>query len=98
MFEIDVNKHVLPLVVGIVLIFVGLTAANIAGGIGQYTISTLNQSVNGAIKINLLSSNVVNILGTVAMFAGITLLVFAVSMIIWALLQSTRASLSTTGT
>jgi len=97
MFELDVNKHILPLVVGIVLVFVGLTAANIAGGIGQYTIQTLNQSVSGAIKINLLSSDTVKILSTVAMFAGITLLVFAVAEIIWALLQSTRSSLTVAG-
>ena len=100
MIELDVNKTIFPLIIGIVLIFVGLVAANIAGGIGEYTISILNESTGGKITINLLNSNIISMMGTVALFAGLTLVVYALALIIWALLKSVRGSMQSgmTGT
>ena len=52
--DIDVKRTILPIVLGAVMIFVGLTAGNVAGGIGQYIIGILNSSLGGAITINLI--------------------------------------------
>ena len=89
-FEVDVRKTLVPIVMGVVLIFVGLTSANIAGGIGQYVVSTLNDSLNGAITINLFSDNVITLMGTVFLMAGIALIVTTVAYVIYALWQSTQ--------
>ena len=94
--DIDVKKTVMPLVLGAVMIFVGLTAGNVAGGIGQYIIGILNQSLGGAITINLFNANTINLIGTVFTMTGVTLIVFAAAQVIAALWEATRTVTTTT--
>lgn len=88
--DIDVRKTILPLVLGAVMIFVGLTAGNVAGGIGQYIIGTLNSSLGGSITINLFNNNIIALVGTVFTMSGVTLIVLAAAQIIWALWEATK--------
>ena len=88
--DIDVKKTILPLVLGGVMLFVGLTAANVAGGIGQYVVGILNQSLSGAITINLFSSNIIGLVGTVFTMSGVSLIVFAAAQVISALWEATQ--------
>ena len=95
MIDIDVKKAILPLVLGAVMIFVGLTAGNVAGGIGQYIIGVLNASLGGAITINLFSNNIISLVSTVFTMTGVTLIVFAAAQVIAALWQATQTVTST---
>ena len=96
MIDIDVKKAILPLVLGAVMIFVGLTAGNVAGGIGQYIIGILNTSLGGAITINLFSNNIISLVSTVFTMTGVTLIVFAAAQVIAALWEATRTVTTTT--
>ena len=86
------RKVITALVLGVVLIFIGMTAATITGGVGIYVVKTLNSSVNGAITsdVNMFKSNILNLMGTVFMFTGIVLLVYAVAEIIASLWTSMK--------
>lgn len=95
MIDIDVKKAILPLVLGAVMIFVGLTAGNVAGGIGQYIIGVLNASLGGAITINLFSNNIISLVSTVFTMTGVTLIVFAAAQVIAALWEATRTVTTT---
>ncbi len=95
MIDIDVKKTIMPLVLGAVMIFVGLTAGNVAGGIGQYIIGVLNASLGGAITINLFNNNIISLIGTVFTMTGVTLIVFAAAQVIAALWQATQTVTST---
>ena len=84
----ELRPAIMALVIGVILVFVGMTAASITGGVGEYVVTTLNDSVNGAISgnINMFSNTgALNLMSTVFVFAGIALLVYSIAFIIKAL-------------
>ncbi len=89
--DIDAKKTIMPLVLGAVMVFIGLTAGNVTGGIGEYIIGTLNTSLGGAITINLFNSNIIALLSTVFTMGGVTLIVLAAAQIIAALWDAIKA-------
>ena len=62
-----------------------------AGGIGQYIIGILNQSLGGAITINLFNANTISLVSTVFTMAGVSLIVYAAAIVISALWQATQS-------
>lgn len=88
----DLQPSIIALITGLIFIFIGMTATTITGGVGIYVVNTLNESINGALpsEINMFKSNVINLVGTVFVFIGISLLVASVAFIIKALWESVR--------
>ena len=86
----ELKTVIAAIIVGVIMVFVGMTAATVTGGVGQYVVKTLNDSVNGAISsdINMFKPNTINLIGTVFTFTGIALLIFAVAIIIKSLWSS----------
>lgn len=88
----ELKPTIIALIIGVVLVFVGMTAATITGGVGYYVVNTLNKSVSGVIpgNINMFNSNTIGLMGNVFMFAGIALIIGAVVFIIKALWSSVQ--------
>ncbi|NPA98948.1 MAG: hypothetical protein GXO43_06165, partial [Crenarchaeota archaeon] len=68
----ELKPTIVALIIGVVLVFVGMTAATITGGVGYYVVDTLNKSVSGIIpaSINMFNPNTITLMGNVFMFAG----------------------------
>ncbi len=84
----DLRSTILPAVAVLIAIFVGITAANIAGGIGEYTTKLLNNSLGGGITINLFDDTVINITRTGFIFLAIGVIIAIIAIVIRMLMNA----------
>ena len=82
--DMDYKKYIMPLTLGALLIIIGAVSATIGAAMGNFIIQTLNNTagVNIPSEYNFLSTNIINIVSAVFIFAGVSLIIMAVSFII----------------
>ena len=84
--EFDAKKTILPAVLGIIFLVVGFVVSNITYGLGVYTLSKINASMNYTI-VELVPADSVTIVGIVFTILGVALLGSGIGVMIYYLIK-----------